>query len=335
VANTHFTRAVLLLGALLLAAFPLIGSTFYIQLGAKIMIMAIFAMSLDLLVGHTGLVSLGHAAYFGLAAYVLALITPKYEAASLWLTLPVAIVAAAAAGLVIGFLVVRTGGVYFIMVTLAFAQMLYSLFHDTKLGGGSDGIYINIRPQLTVGSIKPLDLEDPAQFYYLVLMLMLGVHAFLNRLRRAPFGRALAGIRANENRMRSIGYPVFGYKLGAFVLAGALAGLAGYLAACQFGFVNPEILAWHQSGTVLMMVILGGMGRFHGAILGAFAYILLQELLSASAMFGAYAKHWQLAMGSLIVLIVLVLPQGLADLLEYAAVVYERGRMRAAGKDVK
>ena len=321
----------LLLGALLLAAFPLIGSTFYIQLGAKIMIMAIFAMSLDLLVGHTGLVSLGHAAYFGLAAYVLALITPKYEAASLWLTLPVAIVAAAAAALVIGFLVVRTGGVYFIMVTLAFAQMLYSLFHDTKLGGGSDGIYINIRPELTVGSIKPLDLENPVQFYYLVLMFMLGVYAFLNKLRCAPFGRALAGIRANENRMRSIGYPVFGYKLGAFVLAGALAGLAGYLAACQFGFVNPEILAWHQSGTVLMMVILGGMGRFHGAIIGAFAYILLQELLSASAMFGAYAKHWQLAMGSLIVLIVLVLPRGLADLLEYGAVVYERQRMRAAG----
>lgn len=321
----------LLLGALLLAAFPLIGSTFYIQLGAKIMIMAIFAMSLDLLVGHTGLVSLGHAAYFGLAAYMLALITPKYEAASLWLTLPVAIVAAAAAALVIGFLVVRTGGVYFIMVTLAFAQMLYSLFHDTKLGGGSDGIYINIRPELTVGSIKPLDLEDPVQFYYLVLMFMLGVYAFLNKLRCAPFGRALAGIRANENRMRSIGYPVFGYKLGAFVLAGALAGLAGYLAACQFGFVNPEILAWHQSGTVLMMVILGGMGRFHGAIIGAFAYILLQELLSASAMFGAYAKHWQLAMGSLIVLIVLVLPRGLADLLEYGAVVYKRQRMRAAG----
>jgi branched-chain amino acid transport system permease protein len=331
VANIHYTRAVLLLGALLLAAFPLVGSTFYIQLGAKIMIMAIFAMSLDLLVGHTGLVSLGHAAYFGLAAYMLALITPKYEAASLWLTLPVAIVAAAAAALVIGFLVVRTGGVYFIMVTLAFAQMLYSLFHDTKLGGGSDGIYINIRPELTMGSIKPLDLEHPVQFYYLVLMFMLGVYAFLNRLRCAPFGRALAGIRANENRMRSIGYPVFGYKLGAFVLAGALAGLAGYLAACQFGFVNPEILAWHQSGTVLMMVILGGMGRFHGAIIGAFAYILLQELLSASAMFGAYAKHWQLAMGSLIVLIVLVLPRGLADLLEYGAVVYERQRMRAPG----
>ena len=238
------------------------GTTFYVQLGAKIMIMAIFALSLDLLVGHTGLVSLGHAAYFGLAAYVLALISPKYEAASLWLTLPLAIVAAALAALVIGFLVVRTTGVYFIMVTLAFAQMLYSVFHDTKLGGGSDGIYITVRPELNVAGIKPLDLENPVQFYYFVLA------AHDRRIRAAEPGCCTRhsdarwrASRANESRMRSIGFPVFGYKLGAFVLAGALAGLAGYLAACQFGFVNPEILAWHQSGTVLMMVILGGMGK--------------------------------------------------------------------------
>ena len=171
-ANITLPRVALILSALLLAAFPLIGTTFYVQLGAKIMIMAIFALSLDLLVGHTGLVSLGHAAYFGLAAYVLALISPKYEAASLWVTLPAAIIAAAAVALVIGFLVVRTTGVYFIMVTLAFAQMLYSVFHDTKLGGGSDGIYITVRPELTVAGIKPLDLENPVQFYYFVLFFL-------------------------------------------------------------------------------------------------------------------------------------------------------------------
>jgi branched-chain amino acid transport system permease protein len=128
----------------------------------------------------------------------------------------------------------------------------------------------------------------------------------------------LAGIRANEQRMRSIGHPVFVYKLAAFVLAGALAGLAGYLAACQFGFVNPDILAWHQSGIVLMMVILGGMGRLHGAALGAFSYVLIQELLSAPALLGAYSKHWQLAMGSLFVLIVLVLPHGIGGFLDIA-----------------
>ena len=311
-------RSVLIVIALLLALFPIIGATYYVQLGAKIMIMAIFALSLDLLVGHTGLVSLGHAAYFGVAAYTLALISPKYEAANLWLSLPIAMIAAAIAALVIGFLVVRTAGVYFIMVTLAFAQMLYSIFHDTKLGGGSDGIYIYVRPELSIAGIKPLDLESPVQFYYLALIFLVVAYVFLDRLLHAPFGRALAGIRANEQRMRSIGYPVFAYKFAAFVVAGALAGIAGYLAACQFGFVNPEILAWHQSGIVLMMVILGGMGRLHGAVLGALSYVLIQEVLSAPAVLGAYSKHWQLAMGSLIVVIVLVLPHGIGGFIDLA-----------------
>ena len=325
-------RAALLVSTLLLALFPLMASTFYVQLGAKILILAIFALSLDLLVGHTGLVSLGHAAYFGLAAYVLALLSPKYEAASFWLTLPVAIAAAGAAALVIGFLVLRTAGIYFIMVTLAFAQMIYAVFHDTKIGGGSDGVYITVRPDLTVAGLNLLDLENPVQFYYLALMMMIGVYALLSRVLHAPLGRALAGIKANESRMRSIGYPVFAYKLGAFVLAGALAGLAGYLAACQFGFVNPEILAWHQSGVVLMMVILGGMGKLHGAVLGALGYVLLQELLSAPALLGSYAKHWQLGVGSLIVLIVLALPHGLAGWLERTGSWYRRRRSSSAAE---
>jgi branched-chain amino acid transport system permease protein len=316
VPSAILSRAPLLVALLLLALFPLVSSTFYLQLGAKIMIMAIFALSLDLLVGHTGLVSLGHAAYFGVAAYTLALIAPKYEAAHLWTTLPIAIAVAGLAALIVGFFVVRTAGVYFIMVTLAFAQMIYALFHDTKLAGGSDGVYIMIRPELKIAGTQPLNLENPAEFYYLTLIFLALLFWFLDRLLRAPFGRALAGIRVNEQRMRSIGYPVFVYKLGAFVLAGALAGLAGYLAACQFGFVNPEILAWHQSGIVLMMVILGGIGRLHGAVIGAFAYVFLQEVLSAPALLGAYAKHWQLAMGTLIVVIVVALPHGIGGLLD-------------------
>jgi branched-chain amino acid transport system permease protein len=308
------SRAAVLICLVFLAGFPLLGETFYIQLGAKIMIMAIFALSLDLLVGHTGLVSLGHAAYFGVAAYALALMSPKYEAPNLCLTLLGAVAAAAASAAIVGFFVVRTAGVYFIMVTLAFAQMLYSVFHDTPLAGGSDGIYIYNRPELTVAGFKLIDLESPIRFYYFVFVLLVCVYGFLSKLLRVPFGRALAGIKANETRMRSIGYPVFSYKLSAFVVAGALAGLAGYLAACQFGFVNPEILAWHQSGIVLMMVILGGMGKLPGPVIGALVYILLQEILSTPLFFGAYAKHWQLAMGSLIVVIVLVFPHGLADL---------------------
>jgi len=309
-------RTALLAALLAIVLFPLIGATFYVQLGAKIIIMAIFALSLDLLVGHTGLVSLGQAAYFGVAAYALALISPQYEAANLWLTLPAAMAVAAVAALIIGFLVVRTAGVYFIMVTLAFAQMLYSVFHDTNLGRGSDGIYIYVRPELNIAGFKLFDLESPVQFYYFVLILLAVVYVFLHRVLHAPFGRTLAGIRLNEQRMRSIGFSVFAYKLGAFVLAGALAGLAGYLAACQFGFVNPDILAWQQSGVVLMMVILGGMGRLHGAVLGAFSYVLLQEVFSAPALLGAYAKHWQLVMGSLIVMIVLVFPHGIGGFLD-------------------
>ena len=311
-------RTPLFIALLLLALLPFIGSTFYLQLGAKILIMAIFALSLDLLVGHAGMVSLGHAAFFGLAAYVLALVSPKYEAANMWLTLPAAMGAAAGAALIIGALVVRTGGVYFIMVTLAFAQMIYALFHDTKIAGGSDGIYITVRPELDIAGFRPLNLENPAEFYYLVLLLLVIVFWFLNRLLHSPFGRALAGIRINEQRMRSIGYPVLAYKLAAFALAGGLAGLAGYLAACQFGFVNPDILAWHQSGIVLMMVILGGMGRLHGAVLGAFAYIALQEIFSTPAILGNYAKHWQLAMGALMVGIVLAFPHGIGGFLDIA-----------------
>ena len=177
----------------------------------------------------------------------------------------------------------RTAGVYFIMVTLAFAQMLYSVFHDTTIGRRLGRHLHHRAPRAHRCRHQALDLENPVQFYYFVLLVMIGVYALLSRVLHAPFGRALAGIKANESRMRSIGFPVFAYKLGAFVLAGALAGLAGYLAACQFGFVNPEILAWHQSGTVLMMVILGGMGKLHGAVLGAFGYVLLQEFLSAPA----------------------------------------------------
>ena len=314
--NPSLPRLALAVALILLALVPLFASTFYLQLGAKIIIMAIFALSLDLLVGHAGMVSLGHAAYFGIAAYALALIAPKYEAASFWLTMPIAVGAAACSALIVGLFVVRTAGIYFIMVTLAFAQMIYAVFHDTKIGGGSDGVYIMFRPELRIAGSQPLNLEAPAEFYYLVLLCLALVFLFLDRLLQSPFGRALAGIRINEQRMRSIGYPVFRYKLGAFVIAGALAGLSGYLSACQFGFVNPDLLAWHQSGTVLMMVILGGMGRLHGAVLGAFVYIFLQEIFSAPALFGAYAKHWQLAMGSLIVALVLVLPHGIGGWLE-------------------
>ena len=298
----------------LLALFPLTESTFYMQLLTKVLIMAIFAMSLDLLVGYTGLVSFGHAAYFGLAGYALALMTPGYEAVSLWWSLPAAVGICALFALITGMLVLRTRGIYFIMVTLAFAQMLFFVFHDTKLGGGSDGAYIYVKPSMKLGDFELANLEKPAQFYWLALFLMAATYLLLHRVLGSSFGRALLGIKVNEHRMRALGFPVFRYQLASFTLAGSLAGIAGYLAAMQYGFVNPEILSWHQSGAVLMMVILGGMGTLYGAVIGAFAFIMLQEVLSNQAWFGASAKHWQLAMGILIMLVALYLPQGLAGL---------------------
>ncbi|MGH8750501.1 MAG: branched-chain amino acid ABC transporter permease [Burkholderiales bacterium] len=298
----------LLLCVIALAFFPLAGAAFYTELLTKVMILAIFAMSLDLLIGYTGLVSFGHAAYFGIAAYAVALLSPKYEAASLWLSLPTAILIAAAAALVIGLFALRTKGLYFIMVTLAFGQMVYFLFHDTGLGGGSDGIYLSFKPEVKIAGATLFTLGNILHFYYFVLALMVLAYFFLRALLRSPFGHALMGIKANEQRMRSLGFPVFYYQLASFTLAGALSGLAGYLSACQYGFVNPEILSWHQSGNVLLMVILGGLGTLHGAAAGAFAFVLLQEF------FSSFTRHWQLLMGSAIVLLVLFLPGGLASL---------------------
>jgi branched-chain amino acid transport system permease protein len=297
-------RFVLLLVAVaLLALFPLIAEKFYLQLVTKIMILAIFALSLDLLVGYTGMVSLGHAAYFGVAAYALALCAPANDPANLWSTLPLALAASAVTALVIGAFAVRTAGVYFIMVTLAFAQMIYYFFHDTRIAGGSDGIYINVRP---VTLVPGFDLGDERHFYYMVLVLLVGVFALLTIILRSPFGRALQGIKVNERRMRALGFATLRYKLAAFVLAGTLAGLAGYLAAAKEGYVNPEMLAWHQSGTVLMMLILGGLGTLVGAVLGTFSYALLQEW------FSGLTKHWQLLMGAFIIGAVLLFPGGLA-----------------------
>lgn len=295
----------LALAAILLLLFPLVAEKFYLQLVTKIMILSIFTLSLDLLVGYTGLVSLGHAAYFGIAAYSLALTAPAGDPANLWLTLPIALAASAAAALVVGALVVRTSGVYFIMVTLAFAQMAYYFFHDTRVAGGSDGIYVNARPD---AMLPGLDLGNDLHFYYLVLVALVLVFALLATILRSPFGRALQGIKANEQRMRALGFATLRYKLAAFVLAGTIAGLAGYLAAAKEGYVNPEMMAWHQSGAVLMMLILGGMGTLFGAVVGAFSYVLLQEW------FSALTKHWQLLMGGFIVAAVLLFPQGLVGL---------------------
>lgn len=301
------------LGFLALAAFPFMATDFYAQMVARMMILAIFAMSLDLLQGVTGLVSLGHAAFFGLAGYALAFLTPAGEPVSLWWTLPAAVAASGLAALVIGFFVVRTHGIYFIMVTMAFAQMVFYLFFDNKVLGGSDGLYINFKPNAGF-----FDLENKRVFYYFTLATMLAVYLLLRRLLFSPFGRALAGIRVNEHRMRAMGFGTFGYKLAAFTLAGALAGLAGYLWGAQTGFINPELMGFHMSAHAIMMVILGGMGNFAGAIAGAFAFEFLLHEFKDLPTIGSFnaGKHWQLWMGLFIVAIVILAPRGLLGLLD-------------------
>lgn len=306
-------QVALALGIVALLAFPFVATEFYAQMAARMMILAIFAMSLDLLQGVTGLVSLGHAAYFGLAGYALAFLTPQGEAVSLWWTLPAAVAASALGALVIGFFVVRTHGIYFIMVTMAFAQMVFFLFFDNKALGGSDGIYINFKPSAGV-----FDLENKRVFYYFTLAMLVLVYAFLRRLLFSPFGRALAGIRVNEHRMRAMGFGTFGYKLAAFTLAGGLAGLAGYLWGAQTGYVNPELMGFHMSAHAIMMVILGGMGNFAGAIVGAFAFEYLLHAFKDLPAIGRFdtGKHWQLWIGLFMVLVVVFAPRGLLGLLE-------------------
>lgn len=296
-----------------LALFPFVATEFYAQMVARMMILGIFAMSLDLLQGVTGLVSLGHAAYFGLAGYALAFVSPEASAASLWWTLPLAVAASALAALAIGFFVVRTQGIYFIMVTMAFAQMVFYLFFDNKVLGGSDGIYINFRPDARL-----FDLGDKRVFYWFTLATLVAVYFFLRRLLFSPFGRALAGIRVNEHRMRAMGFGTFGYKLAAFTLAGALAGLAGYLSAVQTGFVNPELMGFRMSADAIVMVILGGMGNFAGAVAGAFAFEYLLHVFKDLPAIGAFdtGKHWQLWIGLFIVLVVSFAPRGLLGALE-------------------
>lgn len=306
------------LGLMALVALPFVGSDFYTQMVARMMVMAIFAMSLDLLQGVTGLVSLGHAAFFGLAGYAMAFLSPAGEPVSLWWSLPVAVLASGSAALVIGFFVVRTHGIYFIMVTMAFAQMVFYLFFDNKALGGSDGLYINFRPDTTLFGWEPFDLDVTGTLYYFTLAAMLLVYAFLRRLLWSPFGRALVGIRVNEHRMRAMGYGTFRYKLSAFTLAGALAGLAGYLWGTQTGYINPELMGFHMSAHAIMMVILGGTGNFAGAIVGAFAFEYLLHVFKDLPSIGGvhFGKHWQLWMGLFIVLLVTFAPRGILGLMQ-------------------
>jgi branched-chain amino acid transport system permease protein len=300
---------ILVLAALALAmTLPFFAPNYYVQFASKAMLMGMLALSLNLVVGYGGLVSMCHAAFFGLAGYMLAFMSPESAGASIWLSLPVALLVVGAVAAVIGALSLRTRGIYFIMVTLAFGEMLFYFFHDTKIGGGSDGLYIYFKPELVLGGLTLLDLESNRVFYYVALAFLVGSALLIRTLVRSPFGHALAAARDNERRALSLGYSVFRVRLTAFVISAMIAGLAGYFSAAQFGFIAPQMLGWHLSATVLVMVVLGGMSSVLGPIIGAFALIGLEELLKSSV------EHWKLVKGLVIIALVFLLPGGLQQL---------------------
>ena len=281
------------------------GEAFYIALVTRILIFALAATSLNLILGFGGMVSFGHAAFLGVGAYTVVILS-QMGVVDAWVAWPTAMVVAGLFALLIGAVSLRTQGVYFIMITLAFAQMMYYLVVSFKAYGGDDGMSLPARSRIGF-----LDMSNDAHFYYVTLLACVAVLVLIARVLNARFGHVLQAIRENEVRMQSLGYAVFRYKLCAFVMSGSLAGLAGALLANQSGFVSPAMMQWSQSGMLMMMVILGGVGHLYGGVWGAIVFLLLEEILSH------FTIHWQLGLGALLLMVVLLLPNGLTSALTH------------------
>ena len=290
-----------------------LGLDYVVGIATRILILALAATSLNLILGYGGMVSFGHAAFFGLGAYVVAILAhhdTMGEVLMSWpleiagtgraiLAWPAAALACALIAVPIGAISLRTSGLSFIMITLAFAQMLYFFFVSLEAYGGDDGLSLFAR-----SSAGPLDLHDAAQFYYLVLAILALALFLTGRLVNARFGLALQGIRDNERRMRELGFATTRLKLTAFVLSAAMAGLAGALMANHTEFVSPAFLSWQRSGEILVIVVLGGLGTVFGPVAGAIVFFVLEEILSQ------WTQHWMIVFGPLLVLAVLFAKQG-------------------------
>ena len=280
-----------------------LGQPFYLDLVRRIMILAIAAISLNLILGYGGLVSFGHAAYLGIGAYAVGILG-FYGVTNGWLQWSVAIGASALVALAIGAVSIRTSGIYFIMITLAFTQMLYYLGISIAEFGGDDGMRLKAKSQFS----GLFDLGDPVAFYYVALVLMLLSVFVTHRIVNSRFGMALRASKSNEARSRAIGFSPYPYRLAAFVIAGAMCGLAGALYANHTNYITPGLMSWQQSGDIMFMVILGGMASTAGPVLGAFALLLVEDLLSG------WTQHWQVILGPLLVLSVIFFKRGLAGM---------------------
>jgi branched-chain amino acid transport system permease protein len=293
------------IGIVALLAMPFLLSPYYLGLVAKMMIFALFAMSLDVLLGYTGMASLGHAAYFGVAAYATGLLALKLGW-NVWLALPAGVILAAITAFALGFLVLRTRGSYFLMITLALSQVLWGIaFGWRSLTGGDDGLPDVPRPNPGL----PWSMSDNTPFYYFVLFFVVIGTLLLARVVSSPFGHALRGIRESETRMMALGYNVWRYKLVAFVLGATFAGLAGCLYVYYNRFVSPDYLHVARSAEVLLMVILGGAGTLIGPAVGAALIVLLENTIST------FTERWLMILGFVYVLVALFTPGGVIGLI--------------------
>ena len=305
-APSRWIVPLLLLAAL--AAFPIaasaLGQDFYIGFMRRVLIFALAATSLNFILGYGGMVALGHAGFVGVGAYtVVVLVDAGFSSAALmW---GAAIVAAALVAAAIGAISLRTKGVYFIMITLAFAQMLYFVFVSLRSYGGDDGFTLPTRPVLPFG----LDANNESTLYWVMLALVALVLWAYHRAIDSRFGHVLTGIRDNETRMRALGYPVFKLQWVGFVLAGAAAGLAGAMLATHNSFVSSGVMHWTQSATLLIMVVLGGAGQRWGGVMGAVIWLLLEELFKLST------EYWHMPLGLLLIAVALYAPRGVSALL--------------------
>jgi branched-chain amino acid transport system permease protein len=270
-----FVVALLTILALVPVYSALTGNTFLMSLCTRIVILAMAAVSLNLIMGFGGMVSFGHAAYLGIGGYAVGILA-KEGINSGFIQWPVALIASGLFALGVGALCLRTRGVYFIMITLAFAQMIYYVAVGLDRYGGDDGMTIYRRSQF----VEPINLSNKTLFYYVCLALLLAVVYLVWRLVHSRFGTVIQGARSNERRMRTIGFPTFRYKLTCFVIAGVLCGLAGALLANHTDFINPSVMNWARSGDLMVMAVLGGMGSVLGPVIGAVAFLLLEEVLS-------------------------------------------------------
>jgi branched-chain amino acid transport system permease protein len=296
--------AVLLVIALVPVYASLSGNYFLMSLFTRVVILAIAAVSLNLIMGFGGMVSFGHAAYLGIGGYAVGIMA-KEGVNSGFLQWPAALAASALFAVAVGALSLRTRGVYFIMLTLAFAQMLYYVAIGLDRYGGDDGMTIYRRSQFD----GLIDLSNKTLFYYLCLALLLMTAFVVWRIVNSRFGMVIRGARSNERRMRAIGYPTYRYKLVCFVIGGTLCGLAGVLLANHTDFINPAMMHWTRSGDLIVMAVLGGMGTVLGPVLGAVALLVLEEALSR------ITEYWQIIIGPIFLLVVLFARGGIDALL--------------------